>query len=124
MSSTITHRDIKADGSLSDDLSKGLVHIAMTASWCPHCVRFSPKYNAFAKNSTYTQGNTTYIKYRLYTVDCTKDSSLAKLIAKKAGFELVGYPTLVRFVNGKFQGVYKNGDLSEFITFPDAAKYV
>jgi len=99
------------------DFTRGITVIMCYASWCGHCQTAKPIYDAIC-GSTKCNTNT-----HLCAIDCANDTeglvtALNRVLPKIHEQNLItGYPTFIKFVNGKFESRYegKMQDILEFI---------
>ena len=79
-------------GNLDDQVKSGTKLVLFYADWCGHCKKIKPVWDETAKEI-----NSDEVK--MIKVNCGEGTEKDKEIMKK--YSIDGYPTIIKFVNGK-----------------------
>jgi protein disulfide-isomerase-like protein len=92
-------------GDLDSEVNDGTKLVLFYADWCGHCKKIKPEWDKTAKKVN--KDDTLMIK-----VNCGEGTDKDQEIMKK--YKIEGYPTIIKFVNGKPQEYTGDRDESGF----------
>jgi thiol-disulfide isomerase/thioredoxin len=79
-------------GNLEDQLNSGTKLVLFYADWCGHCKKIKPVWDETAKEVNVDE-------VKMIKVNCGEGTDEDQRIMKK--YSIDGYPTIIKFVNGK-----------------------